>query len=89
MKTMETLQTIQQMMEADPTIQAAIIDGMEWEGPASPQEEAAKWGRFSDVGLFKDSSLPPFKKASEIPLGVKYPIRAMEKLKLKHGQSVS
>lgn len=86
---MKTMQTLQEIFQSDPTIEAAIIQGMDWETTPDAQADNSKWAKFADVGLFNDANLPPFKKASDVPRGVKYPIRAMKKMNLKHGASVS
>lgn len=85
---MKTMETLTQMFQNDPTIDVALIEGMEWESIGITQHEASKWDKFSDVGLFKDANLPPLKKPTEIALGEKFPIRSIKKLTLKHGVSV-
>lgn len=81
------------MMNEDPSIEAAIIDDFDqWDGVITQQiseTEASKWEKFGDVGLFKNIDLPPIKKASEVTIGVKFPLRSIKKLTLKHGASVS
>lgn len=90
---MKVLQTIQEMMQNDPTIVGALIDDMDtWEG-AGPSHEQQNiqnetWEQFSNVGLLKNDNLPPIKKASEVELGRKYPMRALKRITLKHGTSV-
>ncbi len=94
------LQTIHEMMANDPSIEASIIDDFNWDqavvppatvpaAPAPQNDESAKWEKFIDIGLFSSTNLPPFRKAKEISAGVKYPIRAMKKVFLKHGETVS
>lgn len=90
---MKNMQTIQEMMQNDPTIVDVIFDSMDtWEGagPSHQQQnnQNEAWEKFSDVGLLKDVNLPPIKKASEIDLGRKYPMRALKRITLKHGVSV-
>lgn len=83
------METLQQLFQSDLAIEGAIIDGVIWGNAGTVQADPSQWNKFADVGLFKDVNFPPFKKASEIQLGVKYPIRGMTKMVLKHGPSVS
>lgn len=98
---MKVLQTVQEMMANDPALESIFNDGSNWEfSPATPATAAAttpapqisefgKWEQFSDIGLFSSTSFPPFRKAKDIQVGVKFPIRAMRKVTLKHGETAS
>lgn len=87
---MKVLQTIQEMLIADPSIEHAIIDDINWDAATVVNDEdTLKWDKLSDVGMFIDSDSPPIKKSHEIPIGVRFPICGMKKLTLQYGPTVS
>lgn len=85
---MKVLQTLHEMMQNNPSIEESIIGDIDWTSSEVPQEDMTKWDKFHNTGLLKESSFPAFKKASELALGVKFPIRAMRKIDTKHGLSM-
>lgn len=100
---MKSLKVLQDLLSSDPNIEATIIDNIIWdlaEGSSDPAPSAVvsvvpdatsieKWTKFNETGLFSVSSFPPFRKAKQIAIGTRYPVKDLKKVTLKHGEAVS